>query len=124
MVDKLFFHGEPMALRCFFKNLPMFCLILIGPLFYQGFYTKDRLDFPLAYGHRSVRPTRLGPSGLVFCFYPLQKTILIGGSIGVSITRYYLISNQVLGFFFFFFSYLKFGFFFFFSGLNLKQFCE
>ena len=21
-------------------------------------------------GHRSVRPTRLGPSGLVFCFYP------------------------------------------------------
>ena len=72
MVDKLFFCGEPMALRCFFKNLPMLCSILIGPLFCQGFYTKDGLDFPLAHGHRSVRPTRLGLSGLVFCFYPLQ----------------------------------------------------
>ena len=61
-----------MALRCFFKNLPMLCPIPIGPLFYQGFYTKDGLDFPLAHGHRSVRPTCLGPSGLVFCFYPLQ----------------------------------------------------
>ena len=72
MVDKLFFRGEPMALRCFFKNLPMLCPILIVPLFYQGFYTKDGLDFPLAHGHRSVRPICLGPSGLVFCFYPLQ----------------------------------------------------
>ena len=61
-----------MALRCFFKNLLMLCPILIGPLFYQEFYTKDELGFPLAHGHKSVRPTRLGPSGLVFCFYPLQ----------------------------------------------------
>ena len=72
MVDKLFFLGEPMALQCFFKNLPMLYLILIGPLFYQEFYTKDGLDFPLAHGYRSVRPTRLGPLGLVFCFHPLQ----------------------------------------------------
>ena len=72
MVDKLFFRGEPMDLRCFFKNLPILCSIPIGLLFYQGLYIKDRLDFPSAHGHRSVRPTRLGPSGLVFCFYPLQ----------------------------------------------------
>ena len=76
MVDKLFSRGEPMALRCFFKNLPMFCPIPVGPLFYQGFYTKDRLDFPLAHGHRSVRPTCLGPSDLVFRFYPLQLAIM------------------------------------------------
>ena len=61
-----------MALRCFFKNLPILCTILIKPLFYQGFYTKDGLDFLLTHGRRSVRPTCLGPSGLVFCFYPLQ----------------------------------------------------
>ena len=73
MVDKLFFRGELFALRCSFKNLPMLCPILIGSLFYKVFYTKDGLDFPLAHGYRSVRPTRLGPSGLVFCFYPLQK---------------------------------------------------
>ena len=72
MVDKLFFIGEPMVLRCFFEILPMLCPILIGPLFYQGFHTKDGLDFPLAHGHRPVRPTRLGPSGLAFCFYPLK----------------------------------------------------
>ena len=72
MVDKLFFHEELMALRCFFKNLPMLCPILIGPLFYQGFYAKDGLDFLLAHGHRPVRPTRLGPLGLAFYFYPLQ----------------------------------------------------
>ena len=74
MVDKLFFRREPMDLRCFFKNLPILCPIPIGLLFYQGFYTKDRLDFPSAHGYRSVRPTRLGLSGLVFCFYPLQYT--------------------------------------------------
>ena len=77
MVDKLLFRGEPMALRCFFKNLPMLCPILIGPLFYQGFYAKDGLDFPLAHGRRSVRPTRLGPLGLVACFYPLHIYIYI-----------------------------------------------
>ena len=71
-MDKLFFYGEPMVLKCFFKILPMFCPILIGPLFYQGFHTKNGLNFPLAHGHRPVRPTRLGPSGLAFCFYPLQ----------------------------------------------------
>ena len=52
MVDKLFFCGELFALRCSFKNLPMLCPILIGSLFYEGFYTKDGLDFPLAHGHR------------------------------------------------------------------------
>ena len=72
MVDKLLFCGELFALRCSFKNLPMICPILIGSLFYEGFYTKDGLNFPLTYGHRSVRPTRLGPSGPIFCFYPLQ----------------------------------------------------
>ena len=72
MVDKLFFRGELFALRCSFKNLPMLCPILIGSLFYEGFYAKDELDFPLAHGHRSIRSTRLGPLGLIFCFYPIQ----------------------------------------------------
>ena len=72
MVDKLFLRGELFALRCSFKNLPMLCPILIGSLFYEAFYTKDGLDFPLAHGYRSVRPTRLGPSGLVFCFHPFH----------------------------------------------------
>ena len=71
-MDKLLFHAELFALRCSFKNLPMLCPILIGSLFYEGFYAKDGLDFPLAHGHRSVRPTRLGPSGPIFCFYPLH----------------------------------------------------
>ena len=69
MVDKLFFCGELFALRCSFKNLPMLYPILIGSLFYEVFYTKDGLDFPFAHGYRSVRPTRLGLAGLVFCFY-------------------------------------------------------
>ena len=69
MVDKLLFHGELFVLRCSFKNLPMLYPILIGSLFYEGFYAKDGLDFPLAHGHRSVRPTRLGP---IFCFYHLH----------------------------------------------------
>ena len=72
MVDKSFFCGEFFVLRCSFKNLPMLRSILIGSLFYEGFHAKDGLDFPLAHGHRSVRPTRLGSSGPVFCFYPLQ----------------------------------------------------
>ena len=72
VVDKLFFREESMVLRCSPKILPMLCPILIGPLFYHGFHTKDGLDFLLAHGHRPVRPTRLGPSGLAFCFYPLQ----------------------------------------------------
>ena len=57
------------------KILPMLCPILIGPLFYHGFHTKDGLDFLLAHGHRPVRPTRLGLSGLVFYVYPLQKIL-------------------------------------------------
>ena len=69
MVDKLFLRGELFVLRCSFKNLPMLCPILIESVFYEGFNTKDGLDFPLAHGHRSVRPTRLGP---IFYFYPLQ----------------------------------------------------
>ena len=72
MVDKLFFREESMVLRCSPKILPMLCLILIGPLFYHGFHTKDGLNFLLAHGHRPVRPTRLGPSGFAFYFYPLQ----------------------------------------------------
>ena len=72
MVDKLLFRGELFALRCSFKNLPILCPILIVSLFYEGFYAKDGLDFPLAHEHRSVRPTRLGPSGPIFRFYPLQ----------------------------------------------------
>ena len=48
MVDKLFLCEEPMTLRHFFKNLLMFCHILIGPLLHQGFHTKDGLVFPLA----------------------------------------------------------------------------
>ena len=71
-MDKLFLHAELFALRCVFKNLPMLCPTLIESLFYEVFYTKDGLDFPSAHGHRPVRPTHLGPSGLVFCFYPLQ----------------------------------------------------
>ena len=72
MVDKLFFRRELFALRCSFKNLPMLCPILIGSLFYEVFYANDGLDFPLAHGYKSVKPTRLGLSGLVFCFYPFQ----------------------------------------------------
>ena len=72
VVDKLFFCGELFALRCSFKNLPMLCPTLVGSLFHEGFYAKDGLDFPLAHGHRSVRPTCLGSSGLIFCFHPLQ----------------------------------------------------
>ena len=75
VVDKLFFREESMVLRCFSKILLMLCPILIGPLFYQGFHSKDGLDFLLAHGHRPVKPTRLGPSGLAFCFYPLQHLI-------------------------------------------------
>ena len=72
MVDKLFFREESMVLRCSSKILSMLCPILIGPLFHQGFHIRDGLDFLLAHGHRPVRPTRLGPSGLAFCFYPLH----------------------------------------------------
>ena len=76
MVDKLLFREESMVLRCFSKILPMLCPILIGPLFYQGFHTKDGLDFLLAHGYKPVRPTRLVPSGIAFCFYPLQYSNL------------------------------------------------
>ena len=72
VVDKSFFYERSMVLRCSPKILPMLCPTLIGPLFHQGFHTKDRLDFLLAHGHRPVRPTRLGPPGLVFYFYSLQ----------------------------------------------------
>ena len=72
VVDKSFFYERSMVLRCSPKILPMLCPIHIGPLFHQGFHTKDGFDFLLAHGHRPVRPTRLGPSGLVFYFYPLQ----------------------------------------------------
>ena len=77
MVDKLFFRGELFALRCSFKNLPMLCPILLGSVFYKVFYIKDGLDFPSAHGYRSVRPTRLGLLGLVFCFYPLHYETLV-----------------------------------------------
>ena len=68
MVDKSFFCERSMVLRCSPKILPMLCPILIGPLFHQGFHTKDVLDFLLAHRHRPVRPTCLGPLGLVFYF--------------------------------------------------------
>ena len=71
-MDKLFLRGELLALRCSFKNLPILYPVLIGSLFHEVFYTKDGLYFPLAHRYRSVRPTRLGLSGLIFCFYPLQ----------------------------------------------------
>ena len=58
VVDKLLFREESMVLRCVSKILPMLCPILIGPLFYQGFHTKDGLDFLLAHGYRPVRPVR------------------------------------------------------------------
>ena len=73
MVDKLFFREGSMVLRCFSKILPMLCPIFIGPLFHQGFHTKDGLDFSLTHGHRPVRPTRLDPSGLALCIYSLQS---------------------------------------------------
>ena len=73
MVDKSFLRGELFVLRCSFKNLLMLRSILIGSLSYERFYAKDGLDFPLAHGYRSVRPTRLGPLGLVFCFSPLHE---------------------------------------------------
>ena len=72
MVDKSFLRGELFVLRCSFKNLLILRHILIGSLSYEGFYIKDRLDFPLAHGHRSVKPTCLGPLGPVFCFYLLH----------------------------------------------------
>ena len=72
VVDKSFFCERSMVLRCSPKILPMLCPILIRPLFYQGLDTKDGLDFLLAHGHRLVKLTCLGPSGLVFYFHPLQ----------------------------------------------------
>ena len=68
MVDKLFLRGELFGLRCSFRNLPILGPILIGSLFYVVFYTRDGLDFSLAHGYRSVRPTCPGPSSLVFVF--------------------------------------------------------
>ena len=58
MVDKLFFVKSLRSLRCSSKIFPVLCLILIGPLFHQGFHTKDGLDFLLAHGHGPVRPVR------------------------------------------------------------------
>ena len=40
--------------------------------FIRGSTQRMGSSFLWPNGHRSVRPTRLGPSGLVFCFYPLQ----------------------------------------------------
>ena len=93
VVDKLFFRGELFALRCSFTNLPMLCPIFIGSLFYEGFYTKDGLDFPLAHGHRSARPTRLARQALSSVFilfscplHPIWFIAICGrGSIGVTV---------------------------------------
>lgn len=68
MVDKLFLRGELFILRCSFRNLSILGPIFIGSLFYVVFYIRDGLDFSLAHGCRSVRPTYLGLSGLVFVF--------------------------------------------------------
>ena len=59
MMDKLFFVTSPRSLRCSSKIFPMLCPILIGPLFHQGFHTKDGLNFLLAHGHGPVRPRLL-----------------------------------------------------------------
>ena len=66
----------------------MLCPILIGPLFYQGFHTRDGLDFLLAHGHGPVRPVR---SRLLFLsssaapFTPFDPSLLCKGSIGVTV---------------------------------------
>ena len=56
MVDKLLFYGEPMALRCFFKNLLMLCPILIGPFILSGVPHKG-------WAHLSFGPMDTDPLG-------------------------------------------------------------
>ena len=58
MVDKLFNVKNPRSLRYSLNIFPMLCPIHIGPLFHQGFHTRDGLDFLLAHGHGPVRPVR------------------------------------------------------------------
>ena len=58
MVDKLFIVKSPRSLRCSPNIFPMLCPIHIGPLFHQGFHTRDGLDFLLAHGHGPVRPVK------------------------------------------------------------------
>ena len=83
VVDKLFFHEESMVLRCSPKILPMLCPILIGPLFYHGFHTKDGLDFLLAHGHRPVRPCLLFLSSSAAPFTPFGPSLFVqGGQLG------------------------------------------
>ena len=60
----------------------MLCPILIGPLFYQGFHTKDGLDFLLAHGHKPVRPVRprlLFLSSSAAPFTPFDLSLLCKG---------------------------------------------
>ena len=60
----------------------MLCPILIGPLFHQGFHTKDGLDFLLAHGHGPVQPVRprlLFLSPLAAPFTPFDQLLLCKG---------------------------------------------
>ena len=63
MVEKLFIVKSPRSLRCSPNIFPMLCPIHIGPLFHQGFHTRDGLDFLLA---MNIDP--LGPSSLILLF--------------------------------------------------------
>ena len=86
-------RGELFVLMYSFRNLPILGPILIGSLFYVVFYIRDGLDFSLAHGCRSVRPTYPGPSGLVFVFilfscplHPIWSVAVCGrGPIGVTV---------------------------------------
>ena len=66
----------------------MLCPILIGPLFHQGFHTRDGLDFLLAHGHGLVRPVRprlLFLASSTAPFTPFDPSLLRKGSIGVTV---------------------------------------
>ena len=82
MVDKLSFVKSLRSLRRSFKIFPVLCLILIGPLFHQGFHTNDGPDFLSAHRHGPVRPVRprlLFLSLLVTPFTPFDPSLLCKG---------------------------------------------
>ena len=88
MVDKLFIVKSQQSLRCSSHIFPMLRPIHIGPLFHQGFHTRDGLDFLLAHGHGPVRPVRphlLFLSSLAAPFTPFDPSLLCKGSIGVTV---------------------------------------
>ena len=82
MVDKLSFIKSPPSLRCSSKIFPMLCLILIGPLFHQGFHTKDGLDFLSAHGPvRRVRPHLLYLSPSIYIYIYIKGIDILYGII-------------------------------------------